>query len=318
MIVTLPKDWVRRHNVKVGDILSVYDEGDKLIIAPNGESYKIKLKFGLNHIHVERHVSRIVLCSYVFGLDKVIFYNNKGIKRDHIERLRRLTDLMEGLHINVNSNTIEIDMEKWNENLIDLLIRYGREISRLYSDYLKMMKTGEPMLREELDIRYKHLMKLNYKLLRVANSVKSVNKMHERKCRYMVSASNLIGIVADSTYKLGLDIIQVLDQLKPEEKERLAFLLELLEVAVSTTINSLKPASVKKSEESYVKVRTVLSMEDDMGEIIKDMSPAFAYLMAKIIEIARILEIAEHIMLCNALYEKYNESPVLPKDENLI
>ena len=313
LIVTLPKDWVRRHGVKVGDILTVYDEGDKLVIAPNGESYKIKLRFGLNHTHVERHMGRIVLCSYVFGLDKVTFYTTKSIKKEYLEKLEALRELLEDINVSHGNGLIEIEMPKYNTLLIDMLVQYGREISRLYADYARMLKTGTPMLRGELEARYKHLMRLNYKLLRIANSVKSINKMHERKCRYMVSASNLIGIVADSTYKLGLDIISVIDKLSADEKERLAFLLQLMEVAISTTVNSLKPPSVKKSEESYIKVKTVLSMEESMSDIVSESSSAFAYLLAKIIEIARIVEIAEHIMLCNAIYEKYNESTALPR-----
>ncbi|MCE4628036.1 MAG: AbrB/MazE/SpoVT family DNA-binding domain-containing protein [Desulfurococcales archaeon] len=314
LIVTLPKDWVRRHGVKVGDILSVYDEGDKLVIAPNGDSYKIKLRFGLNHTHVERHTSRIILCSYVFGLDRVTFYSNKTIKKDIVDRILKMQNILEGIRINLNDDSIEIDMPKHNELLMDVLIQYGREISRLYSLYHTMLRTNKLVSKEELEAMYNRLMRLNYKLLRIANSVKSINKMHERKCRYMVSASNLIGIVADSTYKLGLDILQVIDTLSENEKERLAVLLELMEVAVSTIVNSLKPPSVKKSEESYMKIKTIISMEDDMGKIIEESSPGFAYLLAKIIEIARILEIAEHIMLCNAIYEKYNESPSLPRN----
>jgi len=314
LIVTLPKDWVRRHGVKVGDILSVYDEGDKLVIAPNGDSYKIKLRFGLNHTHVERHTSRIILCSYVFGLDRITFYSNKTIKKDIVDRIVKMQDILEGIRFNIDGDSIEIDMPRHKELLIDVLIQYGRDISRLYSLYHTMLRTNNLVSKDELDSMYNKLMRLNYKLLRIANSVKSINKMHERKCRYMVSASNLIGIVADSTYKLGLDIIQVIDTLSDNERERLAVLLELMEVAVSTIVNSLKPPSVKKSEESYMKIKTIISMEDDMGKIIEESSPGFAYLLAKIIEIARILEIAEHIMLCNAIYEKYNESLSLPKN----
>jgi len=316
LIVTLPKDWARRHGVKVGDILSVYDEGDKLVIAPNGESYKIKLRFGLNHTHVEKHINRIILCSYVFGIDKLLFYNNKNIKSSLLDRVKKMRNILEGLEVDVDreTGTLAISMPKWEDKLVKALVRYGREISRLYSDYHKMLRTGKPLLREEIEARYKYLMRLNYRLLRIANSVKSINKMHERKCRYMVSASNLIGIVADSTYKLGMDIIQVLDKLEDHERDRLALLLEIMEVAVSTIVNSLEPPSVKKTEESYTKIRSILEMEDDMGAIVESGSPAFAYLLAKIIEIARTLEIAEHIMLCNALYEKYNESLSMPKD----
>ncbi len=309
LIVTLPKEWARRHGIKVGDILTLYDEGDKLVIAPNDESYKTRLKFNLGHTHVERHAKRLILCSYVFGFDEVTFYSQKTLKKEYIQKLKSMEELLPDINIEEDFNKVHVKMKHIGKEatLIDKLVEYGRLISRLYADYIEFLKGSRPLTREELEGKYKHLMKINYMLLRTANSVKSYNKAHERKCRYMVSASNLIGIIADSAYKLGLDLISMASRLSEDEKERLSFLLQLLEVALSTTVFSIRPPSVRKSEESYYKVRDILNMEGDLEEIITKSSPAFAYFVAKIMEIARIIEIAEHIMLCNALIEKYNE-----------
>ncbi len=313
LIVTLPKEWARRHGIKVGDILTLYDEGDKLVIAPSDNNYNIKLLFNLNHTHIERHAPRLVLCSYVFGFDEVKFISNKTIKNEYISKLKKLEFLLPNTEIYGNKTEITVKLGPRDGNLIDKLVEYGRLISRLFADYAEVLSGGRILTKGELDARYEHLMRINYLLLRTANSVKSYNKIHERKCRYMVSASNLIGIVADSAYKLGLDLLTMLDKLRDDEKERLAFLLQLLEVAVSTTVFSVKPPSVRKSEESYEKVSYILGMEGDLAEVVSNGTPAFAYFLAKIMEIARIIEIAEHIMLCNALIEKYN-NPDLVKE----
>ncbi len=316
LIVTLPKEWARRHGIKVGDILTLYDEGDKLVIAPNDESYKIKLRFNLGHTHVERHANRLILCSYAFGFDEVSFYSQKTLKKEQLQKMKSMTLLLPDITIEEELNRIIVKMKPAGKEttLIDKLVEYGRLISRLFADYIEYLKGSRPLTKEELDGKYKHLMKVNYLLLRTANSTKSYNKAHERKYRYMVSASNLIGIVADSAYKLGLDLVSMSNRLSDNEKERLSFLLQLLEVALSTTVFSIRPPSVRKSEESYYKVKDILNMEGDLDEILNNSSPAFAYFVAKIMEMARIIEIAENIMLCNALIEKYNEYEATPEN----
>ncbi|NOZ30831.1 MAG: AbrB family transcriptional regulator, partial [Crenarchaeota archaeon] len=100
----------------------------------------------------------------------------------------------------------------------------------------------------------------------------------------------------------------MIDYLKPSEKQRLAFLLQILEVAVSTVVLSLEPPSVKKAEESYWKVRSILDLEGNIREIVENDTPAFTYLLAKIIDIARIIDIAENVILCHALITKFNET----------
>lgn len=315
LIVTLPKEWAKRHGIKYGDVLTLFDEGDKLVIAPNNTRNMINLEFSLNHTHVERHVNRLVLCSYVFGFDEVRFISGKNIRKEQYERVKKMELILPNVEVRYDKNEINVKLGRRNENLVDRLIEYGRLISKLFADYVSLLASQRiptdrelEVIRRELEVRYEHLMRINYLLLRTANSVKSYNKMHERKCRYMVSASNLIGIIADSAYKLGLDLITMLNHLSEDEKERLAFLLQILEVAISTTVLSVKPPSVRKSEESYMKVSYILSMEGDLAEVVSNSSPAFAYFLAKILEIARIVEIAEHIMLCNALIEKYNQA----------
>ncbi|MCE4619517.1 MAG: AbrB/MazE/SpoVT family DNA-binding domain-containing protein [Desulfurococcales archaeon] len=309
LIVTLPKDWARRNGVKVGDILKIYDSGDKLIIAPDGKIPKISLKMNLSHYNVEKHAPRLVLCSYTFGYDELIYYSSKNIKENVIERLRKVEAMLEGVRMNViHRHTININFNYNNDNVFDIMIEYGRSISRVLNKLSGFLDGNVVYTKEELDKEYAILQNTNYKLLRAANKAHVIDMHQDRQARYLASASDLIGLVNDSVYKLGIDILYMADLLSDSEKQRLSFLLQVLEVAVSTVVNSINPPSVKKAEESYWKVRSILDLEGNLREVVESDSPAFAYLLAKIIDIARIIEIVENVILCHALISKFNEA----------
>jgi len=309
LIVTLPKDWARRNKVKVGDILKIFDDGDKLIIAPNGNLPRISLNMNLSHYSVERHAPRLVLCSYTFGYDGVKFNSNKNIKDQIIERLRRVEKILEGTRIEIyNKHEVSVDFDYEGENIFEILIEYGKNISRILNKLSSYIEGKIVFDKAELDDEYDMLQKMNYKLLRTANKAHVIDMQEDRQARYLASASNLIGLVNDSVYKLGVDILYMSDLLSESEKVRLSFLLQVLEVAVSTVVRSINPPSVKKAEESYWKVRSILDLEGNLREVVENDSAAFAYLLAKIIDTARIIEIAENVILCHALITKYNEA----------
>jgi len=309
LIVTLPKDWARRHAVKVGDSVSIYDEGDKLVIVPDGSEPKIELAFSVNHVGVEKHAGRILLCAYTFGFDTISFYSTKTLKQDFLERIRRVSEKLPESEVRkVNERMIQVDLGGKDGSLNDLLVTYGRSIARMLSRLSGLLRGRVQLTREDLTREYVALERLNYKLLRIANSAKALNSFEERQRRYLVSASNLVGIVADAVYKLGLDLLGMLDMLTEEEKERLAFILQVLEVALSTVVLSLNPPSVKKAEESYEKVKEILKLEGEIADVIRDSTPAYAYLLARTIDVARIIEIAEYIMLCHAIINKYGSA----------
>ncbi len=315
LIVTLPKDWAKRHKVRVGDAVSIYDEGDKLVIIPDGVPLETNLYFSLNHIGVERHAGRILLCAYSFGFDKVTFYSSKNIKQEFEERMHRTIEKLPETEVwKTSPKMMSVDLGTKEGRLEDLLVTYGRSVSRVLSRLSGLLQGRVNLTREDLEREHAALERLSFKLLRVANSSKAVGDVEERQNRYLIAAANLVGLVAESIYKFGLDLIDMVEMMSDEERERLSFILQVLEVALSTVILSLEPPSVKKAEESYEKVSEILGLEGGIADVVRDASPAFAYLLARTIDIARVIEIAENIMLCNALISKYGERE--PKNGN--
>ncbi len=79
LVVTLPKSWVKRMNIKAGDNIIVIDEGEYLKIMPanmpsNSKSLALKLTHSLSR---PDNMKLMVSCSYLHGYDKIVIYNDK-------------------------------------------------------------------------------------------------------------------------------------------------------------------------------------------------------------------------------------------------
>jgi phosphate uptake regulator len=79
LVVTLPKSWVKRMNIKAGDNIIVIDEGEYLRIIPAGlpsNSKSLALRF-THTLSKPENIELIVSCSYLHGYDKLVIYDDK-------------------------------------------------------------------------------------------------------------------------------------------------------------------------------------------------------------------------------------------------
>jgi len=309
LIVTLPRDWTRRHRVNVGEVVYIYDEGDKLVISPRGKSRPAGLTFKRHSSSLSRHVGKICLCAYLFGFDSVHILSGSPIKETMLRRIEAAVDSFRGGRLeNPNPYEVIVEYDEAGEDAVKLLSSLGRAagalLGRLASD---LARSGEIDVAE-YEARYRELMELNYKLLRSAATLYTFSIVENRLYRIIQSVASVVGLIADASYKLALDVATLKSRLSQDEVERLTFLLQILEVAVSTIASSIEPPSVKKAEEAYWKIRQILEFEGNLAEIIEGGSNAFAYLLGKIIDLARLAEVAELALLCYTLIKKYNSN----------
>ena len=201
---------------------------------------------------------------------------------------------------------VTVEYEDSEEDAVTLLASLGRSAGAFLGRLARDLSTGSRMDLESYEAEYRRLMELNYRLLRSSSTLQTVSVVENRLHRIVQSVSSVIGLIADASYKLALDAATLRPKLAPDEVERLSFLLQILEVAVSTIASSIDPPSVKKAEEAYWKIRQILEFEGNLADIIEGGSSAFAYLLGKVIDLARLAEVAELGLLCYTLIRKYN------------
>jgi len=83
---------------------------------------------------------------------------------------------------------------------------------------------------------------------------------------------------------------------------------QVLEVSLVAASAGVDPPSVKKEEDAYYKLKMVLDIEDQLGDVVRASGPAFSYVLAKVLDLARIVKNFEETLLCYAIFKKYSEN----------
>ncbi len=315
LIITLPRDWARRNGLKAGNVVSIIEDGDRLVIAPHSRGKPLSASFSLRHITVCRHLGRVVFCAYLSGLDYLIFRSNRPVRPEMLDRISKVTSLLGGEDLARTSlksmYEIEVHMGYITSDTVEALINYGRlmasAISRL-ADVLGGVRINE----QELEALYDGLRSSAFTLLRAGSKGFSYGVSQEHLNRLLIAGVGLMTLANESFYALGRDVIKLVDDLSQTERERLRFVLQLLEVSLVAAVSSIDPPSVKKEEEAYEKLRMLLDIEGELQDVLRSASPQFSYLLARALDLAKIINNVEETLMCHVLFRKYSGSEEEP------
>jgi len=307
LIVTIPKEWARRNNVDVGDVVSLIDAGDRLILLPGDSSKEIVVSFDGRHKRVVKHIGRLTLCGFIFGHDRIIVESPRmGTTREIMERVERVLSILPYIYVQGDGKKVVLDLNAPGEDPWSALHSLGRSTVEFLERLSEYLKGKANLTTSDVETLHLDLMRKNYRLLRSVNKSEARGGLESIMSQYFFLYSSFLGLAVETLYSLSRDIVRLRGKLKEDEVERLTFLMQLLEVIVATISSRLEPMSVKKIEETYWKIKTILELENSIEELMDTSSPAYAYLVAKIIDIARILELAGSVMVCYMITQKYS------------
>ncbi len=96
LVVTLPKDWVRRFNLKPGDSVLVYDEGDSIRVVPEKPA-DASVEISPSTRDVDE-VSRGLVCLYIMGYSDVkVRADGMGVVE--LSRVKRTAMRLQGVEV---------------------------------------------------------------------------------------------------------------------------------------------------------------------------------------------------------------------------
>ena len=305
LIITLPHKWVKRHGIKVGDVVFIHDEGDRLIITPKDSREDTKLQLDFNHAGVVRHAGKLGLCAYIFGFNNVVIEYSKLVKSEIKNRLQRLVEAAPGIRVTFNENyTATLTMEQVTIDVKASLAEFMRRIANFMGMLTREFK-GESIKWEVFEDEYSYLLKSSYVLLRSLNTAVPETEFEEKMNKYLVFIIGLSMLIIENIYGLAIESRRLRGLMSNDELKEATKLIETIEVALSTIAFSITPPSVKKIEESYSKSNSIIKLVESLPGMIEGRSAAFSYLLGRIIDLSRMIEALENIILCNILIEKY-------------
>ena len=144
MVITLPRKWIRDHNIKPGDMVMVIEEGDgSLRLLPLNKDEKfmnissnVEIKFSKG-VSPERTIYYL-LSLYSLGYDKIVFTFEEAIPADVFDKLYDMSRKLSGVEIveyKPNRITFQVIIEALKIDLRKIL----QKIFTLLSDFLQIV-----------------------------------------------------------------------------------------------------------------------------------------------------------------------------------
>jgi len=135
-ILSLPKRWVKKNKLDKGDVLSVMERGDTLLLKPR-EEREIEAEIDLEKKSLEL-ISRSLITKYIQGFDTVVIRSKRYIPPEIRKGLKEISSLL-------------IGMEQFGETSNELVFRMlMREKGDVVDTVLRMHRMSLSSLEELL------------------------------------------------------------------------------------------------------------------------------------------------------------------------
>jgi phosphate uptake regulator len=229
-IISLPKKWVNKCNLKAGDSLVVTEQAGSLLIETSIFEKETAIKeIRISELTSNEALERIIIAFYLVGYDTIRI---KLDRKDHLpyrKSIRKILDYLIGVEI----------VEDTNDSMtLEIMVDYkrmmtGQMLQRMYSinrsmllDLGKAMKTNDIALAKDVIIREREIDRLYFLVVRQLKSAVEYQQVAEklgiknqRDCLgYRITVKSLERI-ADHIENIAKSYIQLIDLQKEAEMD---------------------------------------------------------------------------------------------------
>src|SRR3989337_1610157 len=183
-VISLPKKWVKKTNLKPGDSLMVTEHGSSLLIGTSAiekESQTKEIK--ISQITSSEALERILIAFYLVGYDTIKI---KVDRKDHLayrESIRNILDYLIGVEIVEDTNkamTLEIMLDYRRMSTLQILQRMFSIDRSMLLDLGKALKTMDIGLAKDVIVREKEIDRLYFLVVRQLKSAVEYQQVAEK------------------------------------------------------------------------------------------------------------------------------------------
>lgn len=169
-VISLPKKWVKKTNLKPGDSLVVTEHGSSLLIETSVIEKESQVKeIKISQITSSEALERILIAFYLVGYDTIKI---KLDRKDHLayrESIRKILDYLIGVELVEDTNeamTLEIMLDYKRMSTMQILQRMFSIDRSMLLDLGKALKTMDIGLAKDIIIREKEIDRLYFLVVR--------------------------------------------------------------------------------------------------------------------------------------------------------
>lgn len=276
-LVSLPKSWVKKNNLKRGSILSLErSPDDRLIISPyvsdRKEGKEVILEYPPSHLH---NLLNEITAAYLLGYDIIRIVGKHRVSYGDRNTIKGAMKFLMGLEIveeDAYSITIQFLLEPTNLLPDKLFMRMHAITSGMHKDLLTACVENDQKLLKDIKGRDDEVDRLYFLLVRIIRSAVPDASLAAKlritaiECLDYRVAANLLESIGDKASEIAAEVEGKQPSFSKEEKRSFLELGRMLSEIQDNAVRALltkRVSEARKVLELYGELSTKLAKQPD-------------------------------------------------------
>ena len=278
-VISLPKKWVKKTNLKPGDSLMVTEHGSSLLIGTSAiEKESLTKEIKISQITSSEALERILIAFYLVGYDTIKI---KVDRKDHLayrEIIRNILDYLIGVEIVEDTNeamTLEIMLDYKRMSTMQILQRMFSIDRSMLLDLGKALKNMDIGLAKDIIAREKEIDRLYFLVVRQLKSAVEYQQIAEklgietqRDCLGYRIVVKVLERIADHIENIAKSYIQLSDIQKETQLDRF---IDVTKNIVATFEKSVQALFTRNDEMAELVFHELKKIEKSNSDISKEL-----------------------------------------------
>ncbi len=260
-VISLPKKWVTKTNLKPGDSLVVTEHGSSLLIETSVIEKESRIKeIRISQITSSEALERTLIAYYLVGYDTIRI---KLDRKDHLayrESIRNILDYLIGVEIVEDTNeamTLEIMLDYRRMSTMQILQRMFSIDRSMLLDLGKALKTMDIGLAKDVIVREKEIDRLYFLVVRQLKSAVEYQQIAEK-----------LGIESQRDCLGYRIVVKVLERIADHIENIAKNYIKLSEVQKETQLNDFIDINNNVVATFEKAVQALFTRNDEMAETV--------------------------------------------------
>lgn len=276
-VISLPKKWVKKTNLKPGDSLMVAEHGSSLLIGTNAiEKESLTKEIKISQIKSSEALERILIAFYLVGYDTIKI---KVDRKDHLayrEIIRKIMDYLIGVEIVEDTNeamTLEIMLDYKRMSTMQILQRMFSIDRSMLLDLGKALKNTDMGLAKDIIAREKEIDRLYFLVVRQLKSAVEYQQVAEklgiesqRDCLGYRIVVKVLERIADHIENIAKSYIRLFEIRKEMQLDEF---IDITEDIVATFEKSVQALFTRNGEMAEMVFHELKKVEKSHSDISK-------------------------------------------------
>lgn len=275
-VISLPKKWVTKANLKAGDSLVVTEQGGSLLIETSITEKETKVKeVKISQLSSNDALERLIIAFYLVGYDTI---KVKLDRKDHLpyrKSIRKVLDYLIGIEIVEDTNdamTLEIMVDYKRMMTAQILQRIYSINRSMLLDLGNAMKTMDIGLAKDVIVREQEIDRLYFLVVRQLKSAVEYQQVAEklgienqRDCLGYRIAVKALERIADHIENMAKSYIQLMEINKDAPMDDFIKLNSSIVMTFEKSVHALFTRNHELAEKIFQELKEIKKAHSDIS-----------------------------------------------------